>query len=495
MMKPQSQIRPLLLDDKDYKRLLESVTDYIYTVKVNQGEVVATYHGPASVRVTGYTSREYEADPQLWYAMVHEEDRPAVLAQAAQALAGITAPPLEHRIVHKQGHICWVRNTPVLRYDDQGLFVGYDGLITDITARKQAEEDLRQSEARHRALLDAIPDLMFRLNRAGQFLDCHPGKNWDDARLGEDCIGQSVHEVLPPELARLTLEHVEKALQTGAIQVFECRLKQNQHVHNCEIRLVVSGAGEVLGLVRNITEQKRMEEQVIQAERLAALGRLSAALTHEINHPLQLIQSHVELLLNFPVEPGEETALLQVIAREVERLNETTRRVLDFARPQLVLRRRVLVADLLREVLALTGKQLQQSKIKVVTDFREAPMVLAVPDQLIQVFLNLVINAIEVMTQEGQLHLSVYPEEDQVVISFVNSGPIIPPEILPHIFEPFFTTKSQGSGLGLWVSHNLIHQHGGLLTAANLGDEFGVVFTVALPAAAPLELKDEKFIP
>lgn len=489
-MKNQPQVERQLLDEKDYKRLLESITDYIYTVKVADGQVVATYHGPASIRITGYTPQEYEADPLLWYAMVQAEDRPAVLAQAAQALAGIAVPPLEHRIVHKEGYIRWVKNTPVLRYDEQGVFVGYDGLITDITERKQREEEIRQSEARHRALLQAIPDLIFRVTGEGRLLDYHLGKHWDDTRLARNYVGQKVQEVLPPEIAQLTMDCVKKTLKTGQAQEFEYRLQRSHQMQDYETRLVVSGPDEVLGIVRNITKQKRMEEQAVQAGRLAALGRLSAALSHEINHPLQLIQAHVEMLLGFPLEPDEEKQLLQVIGREVTRLNETTQRVLDFARPQPAQHRRILVTDLLQEVLALAGKQLQHSRIVVVTDFHEIPTVLAVPDQLVQVFLNLVINAIEVMPKEGQLHLSVYHEEDQVVTSFVNNGPIIPPEILPHIFEPFFTTKPQGTGLGLWVSHNLIQQHGGSLVAENLGDKFGVAFTIALPAAPSLEPKE-----
>lgn len=138
-MKNQLQEQSQRWEDKDYKRLLESVTDYIYTVKVEAGQVIATYHGPASIQITGYAPQEYQARPELWFEMVHPEDRPAVLAQAAQALAGTAAPPLEHRIVHKEGSIRWIRNTAVLRYDEQSIFMGYDGVIVDITERKQAE--------------------------------------------------------------------------------------------------------------------------------------------------------------------------------------------------------------------------------------------------------------------------------------------------------------------------------------------------------------------
>ncbi len=127
-----------------YRRLLESVTDYIYTVRIKPDGSLSTVHGPECQRVTGYTPSEYEADPLLWINMVPEQDREAVLAQARTLLGGQEARPLEHRIVHKDGSERWVRNTPVLRRDVLGKVTGYDGIINDITERKQAEEQIRR---------------------------------------------------------------------------------------------------------------------------------------------------------------------------------------------------------------------------------------------------------------------------------------------------------------------------------------------------------------
>jgi PAS domain S-box-containing protein len=130
--------------EKRYKRLLGSVTDYIYTVKVENGRGVSTTHGPGCAQVTGFTPEELDRDPHLWHRMVHEEDRLAVLKQAARVLAGDPVT-LEHRIIHQDGSVRWVRHTPVLRRDDQERVIGYDGLISDITERKQAEEALRRA--------------------------------------------------------------------------------------------------------------------------------------------------------------------------------------------------------------------------------------------------------------------------------------------------------------------------------------------------------------
>jgi PAS domain S-box-containing protein len=125
-----------------YKRLVEAVTDYTYTVNIDNGHTDATLHGPGCIAVTGYAAEEYKADPFLWYRMVHEEDREAVLEHITKILSGQAVAPLEHRIIHKNGSIRWVKNTSILRYDDQGNLVAYDGLVSDITERKQIEESL-----------------------------------------------------------------------------------------------------------------------------------------------------------------------------------------------------------------------------------------------------------------------------------------------------------------------------------------------------------------
>ncbi len=128
-----------------YRYLLESVTDYIYTVQVDKKKEAASTHGPGCLAVTGFSQEEFAADPRLWFRMVYEEDRPAVLEHADKVLSG-EAASIEHRIIHKDGSIRWVRNTPALRYDSQGRVTAYDCLISDITERKNLENQLRQAQ-------------------------------------------------------------------------------------------------------------------------------------------------------------------------------------------------------------------------------------------------------------------------------------------------------------------------------------------------------------
>ncbi|MEK6742782.1 MAG: EAL domain-containing protein [Nitrospirota bacterium] len=142
------------LSEDRFKRLLDSITDYAYSVIIQNGKVVSSWHGPGCAAVTGYTTEEYAADPYLWFRMVHEADRPAVLEMSSQIIAGRTPPPLEHRIIHRDGGIRWIKNTAVPQCDRDGNVVAYDGLVSEITARKQAEQKVR-----HAAHYDGLTDL------------------------------------------------------------------------------------------------------------------------------------------------------------------------------------------------------------------------------------------------------------------------------------------------------------------------------------------------
>lgn len=137
--KEHTPLSGLVSQNRRYEALLSSTTDYVFTVLVADGRPMATAHDPGCVGVTGYTPAEYEAAPYLWYEMVHPEDRDQVTRQAAKVLQGDTVPPLEHRIIHKDGSVRWVKNTLVARKNEQGAVIAYDGLISDITERKRAE--------------------------------------------------------------------------------------------------------------------------------------------------------------------------------------------------------------------------------------------------------------------------------------------------------------------------------------------------------------------
>ena len=133
--------------EERYRQLLASVTDYIYSVRLKDGVVIGTLHGPGCLAVTGYRPEEYQQDPDLWHRMVHRDDTAAVVANAAEMARGKVPPTIEHRIFHRDGSIRWVRNQRVPHYTDSGELAGYDGLVSDITSRKEAEEKLTQALA------------------------------------------------------------------------------------------------------------------------------------------------------------------------------------------------------------------------------------------------------------------------------------------------------------------------------------------------------------
>jgi PAS domain S-box-containing protein len=147
-----------------YRRLLGSVTNYIYTVMVEDGHVVSTSHGPGCEAVTGYTSEDYAADADLWHKMVHPEDSPSVLEHSRQAIAGYQYFPLEHRIIHKNGSIRWISNTLVARRDETGRVVAYDGLIADITERRMMEEELLRAKEAAEAASSAKSEFMANMS-------------------------------------------------------------------------------------------------------------------------------------------------------------------------------------------------------------------------------------------------------------------------------------------------------------------------------------------
>ncbi|MBU0698264.1 MAG: PAS domain-containing protein [Pseudomonadota bacterium] len=145
--------------ERRYDELLKAVTDYTYTVTIENGVVTKTTHSQACPGVTGFSADEYDADPYLWLNMIHEEDRNSVLVQISDILAGQDSSVLEHRIYHKDGLIRWVQNTIVRRYDKQNQLIAYDGLIRDITARKKAETEKEELIIKLKQTLNEIKTL------------------------------------------------------------------------------------------------------------------------------------------------------------------------------------------------------------------------------------------------------------------------------------------------------------------------------------------------
>ncbi|MBC8445950.1 MAG: PAS domain S-box protein, partial [Chloroflexi bacterium] len=412
-----------------------------------------------------------------------------------------------------------------------GQALYYEGSVEDITERRRMEDALRESEERFRSIFENATIGLYRTTPDGRILMANQAL----LRM----LGYSSFDAL----AQRNLE--EKGYEPGYPRsAFKQRIKSEGQVIGLEsawvrrngttlfiresARAVRDEAGNTLyyeGTVEDITERKRAEEALqkahdeleirvqertaelaqankalraeiterkraekyrLRTERLAAMGRLAAALAHEINNPLQAISNSLELALDFPLEERERQQYLQAARGEIQRLIALTNHMLYFARPTRVERQPITVAKAVHDALVLASRQLDHSHIRVSLDLPDVlPPVLASSSQLAQVFLNLMINAIEAMPDGGELSIVVRLAGDQVEVTFADSGPGIPPHAITRLFEPFYTTKENGTGLGLATSHSIILQHGGTITAGNAPGG-GAVFTIALPIA-PLD--------
>ncbi|MBF0344776.1 MAG: PAS domain S-box protein [Nitrospirae bacterium] len=273
-IKERKQVEEALRHSENrYKRLVGAITDYMYTVEVKDSRAVSTNHSAGCVAVTGYTSEEYVMDHYLWYRMVAEEDREMVMRQAKYTLAGDIVPSIEHRIIHKNGSVRWVRNTVVPRHDQNGRLIAYDGLISDITQQKLAEEALRHSENRYKRLLGAITDYIYTVEvRAGKAIS---------TTHGPGCVavtGYTTEEYIEDPFLWYRMIHGE---DRKAVTDLTTKILRGEPVQSIEHRIIHKDAsirwvrntpvarydtnGELIaydGLISDITEKKLAEEQL-----------------------------------------------------------------------------------------------------------------------------------------------------------------------------------------------------------------------------------------
>jgi PAS domain S-box-containing protein len=308
------------------------------------------------------------------------------------------------------------------------------------------------------------------------------GKDIDEVvgLCGPDMVSQGV---ISSELVESGMAAVSKVFRSGEIVQFED--ERDGVIYDSSVYPIFDADGKVRQaaiLGRDVTAHRQAEHRAVRAERLAAMGQIATALAHAINNPLQAIRSNLEMLVDFDLGSDESRERLGIALEEIQYLARVTRGVLEFTQPAEETLRRVSAARLVRKALALAGKQLELARVQVVTAFPDQPLfVFAAPNQIVQVLLNLIANAVETMPGGGHLDITVRADGDMAALSLTSSGPRLVTDQTEHLFDPFFAAEVGDAGLGLWVSRGIVERHRGTISVQSLEDEQGVAFTVALP--------------
>lgn len=430
-----------------------------------------------------------------------------------QIVSSLSVPVLAGERVLGVLNAAKVRNSPPFNEADQELLMLLAAQAAIAIENARLYTSVAQSEARYRALLQHASDAVLLLDAGGQTIL--------DANLAtEQLSGYTRAELLalcPQTLLPAIGDLVQVATRNGRASgprenheiETELRTRHDQAAPVAVSVSAVPHAGQQLLLViaRDISERQRIAQQLVQAEKLAALGRLSASLAHEINNPLQAIHNSVHLLLSRPLPEEKRQRYLSMTQEEVERLISIVQRMLDFYRPNREGMRPVEVNDILDTVLTLTETQIHERGVRLQREGdRPLPRVFAISNHLKQVCFNLIFNALEAMPDGGELRVRAYvvesaadldeagfvaasggrrtegPESGWVVVEISDTGGGIAPQDLTKIFEPFYTTRTKGTGLGLAVSYSIIDQHHGELSARSRPGE-GTTLRVMLPVA------------
>src|SRR5688572_72796 len=245
--------------------------------------------------------------------------------------------------------------------------------------------------------------------------------------------------------------------------------------------VAMENAGLYADLRNYVRQVEDSQQALLRAEKMAAAGRLTASIAHEVNNPLQSVQNCLHLAGREDLPPEKRREYFALAQTELERLMKTMQRMLDFYRPGAAKVEQVDILELLQHVLSLTSQQLGLRQIEVQAELpEELPNIYAVSSQIQQIFFNLILNALDAMPAGGKLMIRAHEFENGIEITFQDTGPGIPKNRRSNVFEPFFSTKEGGTGLGLTVSYNIVTAHGGTLDLVN-EDEPGACFRLFLP--------------
>ncbi len=483
-------VTALRKNEARFTELFESLQEGIY-ITTPDGTIVDV--NPALVRMLGYDSKEEVLKRRVQEIFVDQSERKSVKEQVDRQ------PIIQGReitLICKDGTSIVCLNTAAAVRDNAGRVVRYQGALMDITERREMERRLHQQQEFARRLVDSFPDLILVLDAAARYTFVSP--------RCKEILGYDVEDAQHMEFGGRT--HPEDL--PAAVSLYKDIIAGKQTFASLEIRVrhklgewrrirfnfspLSDEKGSIEGVVlsgRDVTDLKRLEEQLIQAEKLAAMGQMLAGVAHELNNPLTAILGVTELLREREGADDSTRRQLELTHRQARRAARIVQNLLEFSRPASPQKKALDLNNLLERTLQLHEHSLRRNSIEV--DFHpqaDLPGVTGDANQLIQVFLNLVTNAeqaIREVRDTGRLQIRTGCNGNQLTITVQDDGVGIRPEALPRIFDPFYTTKRPGggTGLGLSICMSIIREHGGNIEAEILPGG-GSAFTIYLPAAS-----------
>jgi PAS domain S-box-containing protein len=485
-------VSALRRNETRFTELFETLQEGIY-ITTPDGRILDA--NPALVRMLGYDSKEDLLKRQVAEILIDPAERKALMQQAE------TQPLVAGReitLLRKDGGSIVCLNTVAAVRDNAGKVVRYQGAVMDITERREIERRLRQQQEFARRLVDNFPDMILVLDTNSQYTfvspRCREILGYEPAELAALGFGHCVH---PEEMPTVRMLYDDIVAARRTYESLEVRVRRKQGDWRrilFNFSPLSDEKGSIEGVVlsgRDVTDIKRLEEQLIQAEKLAAMGQMLAGVAHELNNPLTAVLGVTELLRERAGLDESFARQLDLTHRQARRAARIVQNLLEFSRPASAQKKLLDVNNLIERTLQLHEHSLRRNSIEV--EFRpdtSLPGILGDANQLIQVFLNLVTNAeqaIREVREAGRLQIRPGRSGDRISITFQDDGVGIRPEALPRIFDPFYTTKRPGggTGLGLSICMSIVREHGGLIEAEAL-PAGGSVFTVTLPPA-PVE--------
>jgi len=470
--------------ERRFTELFETLQEGVY-FSTPEGKLLDV--NPALVTMLGYSRKDdvLTLDPS---ALNLDSAQPPVLGRVAEDRGGIRTREITLR--RKDGSAAICLDTSRAVWDTAGTIIRYQGTLIDVTERRKMEAQIRQQELFRQRLLESFPDLIlvadleerytFASSRIRDLLGYRP----------EELVGKKIEDLQDhsPEFTALYRDVASGKQLFGSSEYGARHRDGSWRTMRASASQLFDAENKLSGViisVRDITVEKKFEEQIIQSERLAAMGQMLGGFAHELNNPLTTLLGMSELLKDG--ETNETRAKqLGMLHQQARRATEIVQNLMYFSRPTAPGKAQVDIGELVDRTLHLQAYALRKGNITV--DFLKTeglPQVLADPHQLMQVFLNLILNAeqaIREIRDKGTLRIRVGKTDHTVWASFQDDGPGIALEILPNIFDPFYTTKrpGRGTGLGLSICKAVLKEHGGNVEGSSIQGG-GAIFTVSLP--------------